>query len=115
MYMRIVYLKVYYRPGTDIVVAFTTGYAKKKYKIKKMMPNGIKVDNIFVPASSEIEFEGNFRGNIIGGSEECRFCAGNTDHFSKIYHLSSLPDEQSAYRYLYTLKQRLQTSALLLR
>lgn len=112
--MFIVYLKVYYRPGTDIVVAFTTGYAKKKFKVKKMM-NGIKVDNIFVPASSEIEFEGNFKGNIIGGSEECRFCAGNTDHSSKMYHLTSLPDEQSAYRYLYTLKSRLQTSALLLR
>lgn len=112
--MFVVYLKVYYRPGTDIVVAFTTGYAKKKYKIKKMV-SGMKVDNIFVPVSSEIEFENNFRGNIIGGSEECRFCAGNKDHFSKIYHLSSLPDEQTAYKYLYTLKSRLQTSALLLR
>jgi hypothetical protein len=112
--MFIVYLKVYYRPKTDIVVAFTTGYAKKKFKVKKAL-NGIRVDNIFVPASSEIEFENNFKGNIIGGSEECRFCSGNTDHFSKIYHLSSLPDEQSAYRYLYTLKSRLQTSALLLR
>lgn len=112
--MFIVYLRVYYRPGTDIVVAFTTGYVKKKFKVKKTM-NGIKVDNIFVPASSEIEFEENFKGNIIGGSEECRFCSGNTDHSSKIYHLATLPAEQQAYRYLYTLKSRLQTPALLLR
>lgn len=112
--MFIAYLKVYYRPRTDIVVAFTTGYAKKKFKVKKMMP-GISIDKIFAPVSSEIEFEDKFAGNTVGGSEECRFCSGNKDHFSKIYHLSSLPEEFQVIRYLHQLRLRLQTSDLLLR
>jgi len=103
--MTSVFLKVYYRPGTDTIVAFGVDYTEKKFKIISTI-NGIKIDNSIIPVRALIEYTGKFIGDVVLGSEECRFRSGNDDYICKTYLLVMQNSSAVAESYVKNIRKK---------
>jgi hypothetical protein len=109
-----VYFKCYYRPGTNIPVAFSSGYTGKKFKVVASA-NGLNIDRIFIPAKSIIHYDGYYQGDIIPGTEECRFRAGNSDYCLTMYLILDNVAEMQAKHYNDIFITKIKSSDLYLR
>ena len=109
-----VFFKCYYRPSTEIPVGFCYGYTDKQFKIISNI-NGLTVDRIFIPAKAIIQYNGYYQGEIVSGSEECRFRAGNSDYFLYMYLIIDKVSEAQAIHYMKTTLDKTKNSDLYMR
>lgn len=97
--MHSLFLTIYYRPGTNIIVLFLFGYTNIQYAVIENNKE-ISLSNLDkLQVDSIIEYSNGFHGDNIIGSGQCRFENNNPNYSYKVYLINSnLTENQAKYK-----------------